>query len=347
MNNSQMTFDIVVATRNRPDALSMSLPLMLRQSRQPESLIIVDSSDDHDAVASVVARLTEDWKVAVRIIKTTPNLALQRNIGLEAVNADVVMFPDDDSLWHPGVADAIMKVYEADKEAQVGGVCGKQVILSPLEDEDMIYRKSNRSIIKTCVQPIRNRFENCFFPKPFQLFAEEAWTKMPDLEWLDQVNAVKVKNMAGFRMSFRSSVLKEVKFDPILGSKVGYAQHEDMEASVHVLKSGNHLLGAQDARVFHHVFPSKRAHGFAYGFCQIANYAYVVSKHAARDSLSFQALDRFLRYKITLYRSRVFQRYDRDVFQGAKCAWDIRHRLLPGNNIDLPGAYKQICDDYL
>ena len=45
-------FDIVLATRNRPEALALSIPLMLSQSRQPGRLIVIDSSNDHAPVAA-------------------------------------------------------------------------------------------------------------------------------------------------------------------------------------------------------------------------------------------------------------------------------------------------------
>ena len=39
----------------------------------------------------------------------TANLARQRNIGLQFVQAPVVMFPDDDSMWHAGFASSVLK----------------------------------------------------------------------------------------------------------------------------------------------------------------------------------------------------------------------------------------------
>jgi hypothetical protein len=52
---------VVIATRNRPEALALTIPLILGQSRQPEKLIVIDSSNDHGPVADVVARVTASW----------------------------------------------------------------------------------------------------------------------------------------------------------------------------------------------------------------------------------------------------------------------------------------------
>ena len=46
---------MVIATRNRPEALALSIPLILGQSRKPRKLIVIDSSDDHAPVAEAVA----------------------------------------------------------------------------------------------------------------------------------------------------------------------------------------------------------------------------------------------------------------------------------------------------
>jgi len=70
MNNTHkaLTFDIVIATRNRKDVLADSIPLMLTQSRQAESLIIIDSSDDHQSVKTLVESLTAQWTGKVTIV---------------------------------------------------------------------------------------------------------------------------------------------------------------------------------------------------------------------------------------------------------------------------------------
>lgn len=121
--SERLTFDTVIATRNRPEALALSIPLILGQSRQPEKLIVIDSSDDHQAVKSVVEKAVRDWPGEVILRASERGSSLQRNIGLEHVAADVVFFPDDDSMLHPGTTEAIMRVYELDRDCRIAGVC--------------------------------------------------------------------------------------------------------------------------------------------------------------------------------------------------------------------------------
>lgn len=343
-----LTFDIVIATRNRLDALKMAIPLMLAQSRQPEQLIVVDSSDDHAQVKALVETLTQGWPRRVIIIhEAKPSLTRQRNIGLDRVSADVVMYPDDDSLWHAGVAEAVMAAYEADKDGRVGGVCGKPVTESPLANAELLYKKSQLNTLKSIFQPVRNRLEARMAPKPFDVFAHEAWKQLPSLPWLSQKNCVLVETMAGFRMSFRTSVIRQLRFDETIGSRVGYATHEDMEASVHVLKAGYLLVGALDAKIFHHKHYSPRTGAFKYGFCQIANYLYIVRKHMSEDSVAYKATERFLFYKIMLYGLSYADANDRLTFKGAMAAWKERDKLLRCDPAQLEHNYIQLCDQHM
>lgn len=344
-NDLTLTFDIVIATRNRQDVLSDSIPLMLGQSRQAESLIIVDSSDDHGPVKSVVEELTKDWSGKVTIVhQKKPSITLQRNIGLEYVNADVVMFPDDDSLWHPGVAESTMRVYEADTSKQVGGVCAKPVTQSPLSDSQMAYKKSFSSTLKVFVQPLRNFLEEALFPKPFNLYAEERWKVLPGLSWLDDQNACLVPIMTGFRMTFRSDLIKQLKFDETIGSRVGYAPCEDMEASVKILKSGHLLVAALDAHVFHHRHPSPRAPAYNYGLSQIINYLYTVSKHFDRNAKSWNATQRYVRYKVFLYWLGSFNPNKKKLYKGSLAGWQNRKAFLDAKPAELDDIYAQVCN---
>src|SRR6201986_4503415 len=109
-----MSYDCVIATRNRLKALRMSIPLILKQDILPERLIIVDASDEHDSVKTEVHEISEQlgFKNTLLVRSDSPNSARQRNIGLQLVEAPVVMFPDDDSMWHGGFAANVLKIYE-------------------------------------------------------------------------------------------------------------------------------------------------------------------------------------------------------------------------------------------
>jgi hypothetical protein len=124
---------VVIATRNRVDALEISIPLVLAQSRPAARVVVVDKSDDHAAVVALCASLAASTAIPLTVVEPPQaNLAHQRNVGLAEIEEDVVMFPDDDAFWYPDTAAEVMRVYEADEHGLIGGVSAVQTDASPV-----------------------------------------------------------------------------------------------------------------------------------------------------------------------------------------------------------------------
>ncbi|MBL6911122.1 MAG: glycosyltransferase, partial [Pirellulales bacterium] len=99
-----LSYSIAIATRNRLDALKLSIPLMLNQSRPPSQLIVVDSSDNHEPVKELVQSLTDKTPLDTIVYHSPKGLTRQRNKALEYVTHPIVFFPDDDSIWFNNTA---------------------------------------------------------------------------------------------------------------------------------------------------------------------------------------------------------------------------------------------------
>ncbi|MBK9991694.1 MAG: glycosyltransferase [Verrucomicrobia bacterium] len=127
-----MEYSIVIATRNRLKALQLSVPRMLAQSRPPAQMIVVDSSDDHAAVAAEVRKMVGDLPIRLIIKHSERGLTLQRNIGLELVEQPIVFYPDDDSIF-PGVAKEIMETYERDSKNLIAALCAAESKIPPAD----------------------------------------------------------------------------------------------------------------------------------------------------------------------------------------------------------------------
>jgi hypothetical protein len=325
----------------------MSIPLILKQDVAPEQLIIVDSSDDHDTVRTEVDSISErlGFKSTVVAKSDASNSARQRNLGLQFVKAPVVMLPDDDSMWHGGFASNVLKIYEADVRRQVGGVTGVGVPEPPPELGQATYKKSTFATAKGTLQPYRKSIENRFFPHPFGLIAEATWTENIDV--VDDINSRRVPYITGFRMSFRTEALRQVGFDETLGYAAGYAYHEDYDVSLRLERLGYALVSAEGAKVCHYSFPGKRGAGYNYGFSVIANSVYICRKTIGGDTQIYPLLERYLKYKLSLYASRFYSSHGREVFQGALDAWRNRSRLLDADEVSLADAYKDLCDQYI
>jgi cellulose synthase/poly-beta-1,6-N-acetylglucosamine synthase-like glycosyltransferase len=342
-----MSYDCIIATRNRLNALRMSIPLILKQDVLPGRLIIIDASHDHDAVRTEVHDISErlGFKDTIVAKSDASNSARQRNIGLQFVQAPVVMFPDDDSMWHTGFASCILKIYQADMRGQVGGVSGVGVLTPPPELGQPTYNRSRFRTAKQALQPYRNYIEQRFFPKPFDAIGASTWTDKVDV--VDNINSKRLPLITGCRMSFRTDAMRRVGFDETLGYGSGYSYHEDFDVSLRLEREGYALVSAENAKVCHLSFPGKRGDGYGYGFCAIANCVYVCKKTMNGDTQIFRIMERYLKYKLSLYAGRFYTNHDRQVFRGAFDAWRNRFQLLNADGAGLSDAYKSLCDRYL
>jgi glycosyltransferase involved in cell wall biosynthesis len=214
-----LTLDAAIVTHNRAQVLDLSLPLLLKQSRKPNNIFIVDSSDDPEAVANVVKNYSAATEIPITFIRSTAGISVQRNVALKHVTSDIVMFPDDDSLLLPGALEAIMRIYEADVEERIGGVCGREVLEAPAEVLSVArksYKMTRLDRLKQRMARQRFLLERRFLSDPIKTYGRSRWNVRALPEWLDSENAVLVEYMTGFRMSFLTSLISKYRFDEYL-----------------------------------------------------------------------------------------------------------------------------------
>lgn len=332
------TFATVIVTRNRPAALALSLPLHLTQSRRPERILVVDSSDDMGPNRALVARLAATAPLPVEHLASAAGMTLQRNVGLARIDSDVVFFPDDDSLVHPEALARMMRIYDLDTEGRIGGVCAAETRLPPegvLAAQTEVYRKRGIDRLRARLAGRRARLENRFFPDPMKLAARRLEADLPPPEpWLAAENAVRVEWMTGFRMSFRTDVIRKVGFNENLGR---YALYEDVDAGLGVLRGGHSLVAAREAQIYHHKAPETRAAGRQMGVINILNRAYVTRRSGAADAAILAALTRQARFRILEFRLGAKGTYGRDRLAGARAAYRLLPELLasPPDRLDM------------
>lgn len=323
------SFSTVIVTRNRPVALALSLPLHLAQSRLPERLLVVDSSDDPSENRALVARLTSTTPVRLEHQVSAPGMTLQRNVGLAQISSDVVFFPDDDSLVYPEAVARMMHIYDLDVRGRIGGVCAVEAVLPPveaLEGQRGAYQKRKVDRLRARIAPLRRRLEDWLFPDPMKLAARRLQQDLPPPEsWLAVENAIWVEWMTGFRMSFRTAVIKQVGFNEYLGR---YALYEDIDAGLGVLARGHSLVAARDAHIYHHKAPESRAGGRQMGVINILNRAYVVLRSGAADKRIRASLGRYALFRMTQFAAGATSDYGRSRLAGARAAYRILPDLL-------------------
>jgi GT2 family glycosyltransferase len=349
----RLDFDVVIATRNRPEALALSIPLILGQSRQPKKLIVIDSSDDHPAVAETVARAVaaarreSGWKGTLVVEHSGRGAAYQRNRGVAHAESEVVFLPDDDSLFHPGTSEAIMRAYELDTEGRIAGVCAADALDPPpgvLEgaryDVSSAHRREARRVRH------QNRVERRFQElNPMLYLGGLLRARAEPLPWFGAENCVLVEYMTGYRMSFRTAVIRANPFDETLRL---YGLVEDPDASFAAMRHGC-LVGARNARIYHHKFPSGRGDPFRLGVVGVLNRAYVVLKHVHDAGLSpaeaaraRRLVLRFGRLKALTCLPRLHRQEARDELRGVLAALGGVRTMLRTPREDLPRVFTEI-----
>lgn len=317
--NKMEKYTIAIATRNRLEALKHSIPKMLNQTYKPSQLVVVDSSDNHDIVHQLVVELTKSAKVDITIIKGERGLTKQRNQALLHVKHPVVFFPDDDSIWFSDTAETQMRAYNADSANQFSAVCAAESVDPPRDfiiSGNETYEKKNTDRMRSKFGQLLSNIEKRIAPNPFAIIGEQYLIDFILPNGFADQKIKPVSWMTGFRMSFRTAVIKGCGFDETLSE---YALCEDIDASFAAWQQGS-VVATTDAKVFHFRSPENRSSGFKIGAMQILNRAYVTAKHTEMEHPARRALIRHLRYKTLQYRIRSRDKYSATRYSGAKAA---------------------------
>lgn len=335
---SQLEISVVVATRNRPDALAMSLPLLLAQTRPVREIVVVDSSDDHAAVEREFERATDGTQIPVRLLRGPMGSCHQRNLGLSQVSGDVILFPDDDSLLFPNAVEELMRIYEADEEGRLAGVSCAASPTSPLETEpsEAVALSADKA---TGLRALFYRLEARELAVPTVMLSRhlERGATLP--EGLRQLGCVPQASQFGFRMSFRADAIREHGFNEALG---GYAYCEDRDACFAIF--GRQVFTtAQKAKIYHHRFPGQRGNPYDFGKMLVMNQIYIVARHTEKGHPVRRSIPPYLALQVAkAFGYLLFGGPQRSRFWGAMSGIRGGLRLLRAPRADLDRLYMKL-----
>ena len=128
----RLTAALVMCTRNRPDDVDGALTTIAGQTRAPEMVAVVDSSNSA-VTREIVHEHGTNWPSSRPPIHvpSEPSLTHQRRVGLACTVSDVVLFVDDDVRLGTDFVEAVMQVFESDTVEAIGGVGGYMVNAAP------------------------------------------------------------------------------------------------------------------------------------------------------------------------------------------------------------------------
>ncbi len=248
-------WSLVVPTLNRADVLVESLRANVHQTRPPHQVIVVDASDDWRSVrARVLADVAKEapeveWIYLGAEVRSS---AHQRNQGFARCTSDAVFFLDDDSFMYRDCAEQIMRVYEADTNFAIGGVCAVladrlEGAFEPAEGADGSTRREGLAGRVLDLAHRQWRQDKLFIPYDGRFHVRPV-----DLAGLD---VAPVPLLHGCRMTFRAEAVRKAGgFEEML---VRSAYGEDIDLSYRISRH-QALVEARRAALRHEQVPAQR-----------------------------------------------------------------------------------------
>lgn len=228
MSDRPSNSSFIIATRNRPKELVVTVRSLVEQSVLPGELCIVDSSEETPARAEI-EKLCSKAALPLDYHHPAPKgLTVQRNVGIDRVGGDILFFIDDDVYLAPDCHEEILKEYDR-WGPELGGV-----------------RATNPD-------PARPPMISILWRKLFGIggWWPEASGRMRPGFWVEGISDSKgvrrVEYMTGWFMSFKREVFEHERFDEALS---GYAHKEDVDMTYRVSRRYT-LLQTPKARCKH------------------------------------------------------------------------------------------------
>lgn len=110
---TDLRFGAVIPTYNRAHLIGRALESVLRQSRQPAEIIVVDDGSTDDTAERVAL-----FGPAVHYLhQENAGAAAARNLGVRAAESEWIAFLDSDDIWRPSHLERMARAIEATDSA--------------------------------------------------------------------------------------------------------------------------------------------------------------------------------------------------------------------------------------
>lgn len=218
---------VVVATRGRPTTVARSLKALLAQEYPTFRVIVVDNAPTDQRTMECVADLADER--LEYLIERRPGLSWARNRGIDAADADVVAFLDDDEIpdrhWLAEIARAFWQHPDAD--AVTGVIVPAELDTYP---QDLFERYGGHSKGRGFTQAV---------------FSPDTAHEQSPLYPLPPFGA-------GGNMAIRRSCLTgREAFDVALGAGTPACGAEDTQMLTRILLAGGTIVYQPSALVWH------------------------------------------------------------------------------------------------
>ncbi|WP_436397436.1 glycosyltransferase family 2 protein [Roseobacter sp. S98] len=322
---TQLSWGLLIATKDRAEPLQTCVRLALAQTRPPVEIIVVDSSADWADHARTLQEIVADHP-QIRFVceqGAAPSLTVQRNQAIALGQADIFFMIDDDSFMHPDCAEEIMRLYEADTAQAVAGVQASETAEMPGVAQQGARRTDTADVsgVREKSALLRWVFRVLLMMGKKEVFIpyDRIFREGPVPAELQGLDAAPVALFGGFRMTYRRAAVTAEQFDPCLRY---YCPGEDLDGSYRVSRQGI-LLTANAARLHHYVSAAGRLNRGQVAHLWSLNQAVLLRRHASDQVWARQAYRRRMAHRVVsdVIKDLLMRRFSLPQTRGSCRAW--------------------------
>ena len=266
VTSCDMKISVIICTRNRFNDFAKTLPSITAQTRLPDELIVVDSSDEKKLEAFLGSA---NLPFSARYFHSQPGLTLQRNHGIRECTGDLIFFFDDDVDLDVNYLAEVEKVFANDIKREIGAVGGR--IVPPKNAPPLSLRlRLERVLFGTirAVFGVVGTGNGRFYP-----------SGMPSHPRKNQRSGF-IECLSGCCMAFRREVFEKARFDEALAH---YGLMEDVDISKQVLDAGYKIYYQTSATLVHNESPMNRLKVQQWAEMSVVNYDYLFRKSWSKE----------------------------------------------------------------
>lgn len=244
---------VIIPTYNRKDDLTIAINSILKQSRLPEELIIVD-----DGALKEVPLFEECENNGISVIyhkKNKPGLTASRNKGVTLSSGDIIIFFDDDIELFPDYLKNMENLFIEDEKGEIGGASGITMNEKPIKKTHKILNFFYRLFMVT------GNNEGKVLPSGFCVnfgATGRTFQEISDVDFL-----------AGCGCAFRKKIFDKYQFNE---NYQGYGLGEDKDFSYRLTPEYK-LKVTPFAQLNHYESPQMRYDTYRRG------YEFILSRH--------------------------------------------------------------------
>lgn len=273
-----MKISVIIPTRNRTHFLKRCIKSVENQTEEPFELIVVIHVDDK-ITKEHISQLSS--KIKIKYFETTGGSCKSRNLGINHVLGDIVVFIDDDEILEENYIKNLKKVFQNENVDIIAGYTFDNIDLTTpwlfrKGDIDFILKNKDDKFFKMIMQEISKCYPNYWdkFENNYQIIFyslikslrdffkiivfQEGFTKgrilssgyrseMPVITKLRHLEKVEWFNGGNFAV--KKDIINKFKFNEDI-EILPYALGEDLELSARMGKNYNIFL-SPDIYLFH------------------------------------------------------------------------------------------------